>query len=212
MIDWLEFRWLLFLAALLMGAGVLYLGGMGWRLSLVVAFDLVATAYLVGTIYVMARGDIDTIRRHARVIDAGRWSLLAVSVVLSTTVLAALGVEIEAAEAVSVMHLLLAAASIFVSWVFMNTVFSMHYAHTFYEVNRAAPGGLAFPQSAAPDYLDFLYFAFVIGMTFQTSDVAIVDREIRRVVLLHSVVAFFFNVIVISIAVSTLGTIMGQPG
>jgi uncharacterized membrane protein len=211
MIDWLEFRWLLFFAALLIGAGAMYSFGIGWRLSLVVAFDVITTAYLVATIYVMAGGDPETIRRHARVIDVGRWSLLAVSVALPTAVLAALGVEIQAAAEVSVMHLLLAAASIFASWVFMNTVFSMHYAHTYYAENRAEPGGLAFPESTAPDYLDFLYFAFVIGMTFQTSDVAIVDRRIRRVVLLHSVVAFFFNVIVISIAVSTLGTLMSQP-
>jgi uncharacterized membrane protein len=210
MIDWLEFRWLLFLATLLIATGAMFASGMGLRLSAVVAFDVVAGAYVIGTIFVMSGGGSDIIRRHAKDIDAGRWSLLTVSVVLSTTALAALGAEIEAAQDIAVTHLLLAAASIFVSWLFMNTMFAMHYAHTYYAESRAEPGGIKFPGSGSPDYLDFLYFALVLGMTFQTSDVAIVDRRIRRIALLHSAIAFFFNVVIISLAISTVGSMMSR--
>jgi uncharacterized membrane protein len=206
--DWLEYRWFAFLGVLIAGAATMFWLGAGMRLSMLIAFDLTATTYLIATIGMMFTGNADTIRRHAKDIDSGRWFVLTASILLSATVLAALGVEIQAAEEVQVSHLVLAAASIVVSWLFMNTMFAMHYAHSYYEESKREPGGLIFPGREPPDYFDFLYVALVIGMTFQVSDVAIVDRRIRRVALLQAVVAFFFNVIVISLAVSTLAPLM----
>jgi uncharacterized membrane protein len=207
-IDWLEFRWLAFVAVLCIGTGVLVWYGVPVRVSLLITFDLTASVYLIGMIRAMLRTGSEIVRRHARSIDAGRRSLLTISLVLSATVLAALGVEIQAAEDVAMAHVFLASASVFVSWLFMNTMFAMHYAHSYYEQGRSEPGGLAFPGGDSPEYLDFLYFALMLGMTFQVSDVSIVDRGIRRVAMLHAVFAFFFNVIVISIAVSTLAAMM----
>ena len=89
----------------------------------------------------------------------------------------------------------LAAITILLSWLFMNTMFALHYAHGYY--GDADPsndyklvGGLIFPGKVIPDYWDFLYFSFVVGMTFQVSDVQIEDHELRRAVLGHSVLAF----------------------
>ena len=88
------------------------------------------------------------------------------------------------------------------SWLFVNTIFAIHYAHEFYGDGGGKRSGLEFPGTQEPDYGDFVYFAFVIGMTCQVSDVQISERGIRRVALVHALVAFFFNVIVIALSVS----------
>jgi uncharacterized membrane protein len=97
-------------------------------------------------------------------------------------------------------------ATILLSWMLIHTVFALFYAHEFHsEGNDRAGGhggGLAFPDDSTPDYLDFLYFSFVVGTTAQTSDVAVTSRAMRRVVMLHGVLSFFFNTAVIALAVN----------
>ena len=95
------------------------------------------------------------------------------------------------------LHVTLAAVTILLAWFFMNTIFALHYAHFFYGDSDAAAGaearGLAFPGRAEPDYWDFLYFSFVIGMTFQVSDVQIENQPLRRIALAHGVLAFLLQ-------------------
>ncbi|WP_460976254.1 DUF1345 domain-containing protein [Spirosoma knui] len=93
------------------------------------------------------------------------------------------------------------------AWSLVHTVFTLHYAHVFYgnaakQGNR--PGGLDFPQEPEPDYLDFAYFSFVIGMTSQVSDVTICSKSMRRIALAHGVLSFGFNTLVIALTVSGL--------
>ena len=88
------------------------------------------------------------------------------------------------------------------AWTFMNTLFSLHYAHGYYGEFGEPHKGLEFPGDEEPDYWDFAYFAFTIGMTFQVSDVQITTRYLRRVGLMHSAIAFFFNVFIIAISVN----------
>jgi uncharacterized membrane protein len=102
------------------------------------------------------------------------------------------------------LQVALSVSSIVLAWVFVNTVFTLHYAHDFYLGADPAQAGLAFPGSEEPDYWDFMYFAFVLGMTFQVSDVQITRRGLRRFALLHSVLAFFFNVVIIALTVNII--------
>jgi uncharacterized membrane protein len=95
-----------------------------------------------------------------------------------------------------------AGSSIVLTWLFINVMFALHYAHGFYGDYGKPHQGLEFPGRENPDYWDFAYFSIVIGMTFQVSDVQITSRELRRVVLLHSVIAFFFNVFIIAVTVN----------
>jgi uncharacterized membrane protein len=94
----------------------------------------------------------------------------------------------------------------------MNTIFALHYAHFFYgdsdDPTGAEARGLAFPGHAEPDYWDFLYFAFVIGMTFQVSDVQIEDHRLRRIALAHGVLAFFFNVVVLALTINIIASLL----
>ena len=107
------------------------------------------------------------------------------------------------------LHVLLTLAAVVASWLLVHTVFSLRYAHTFYGESddpkaKEHAGGLIFPGDRAPDYMDFAYFSFVIGMTFQVSDVVIVSRKFRQLVLLHSALAFGFNTVILALAINTV--------
>ena len=90
--------------------------------------------------------------------------------------------------------------------------FGLRYAHTFYgdPDGPAGPqqhaGGLDFPGGRLPDYMDFAYFSFVIGMTFQVSDVQITSREFRKLVLLHGMLSFGFNTVILALTINTVST------
>ena len=94
------------------------------------------------------------------------------------------------------------------AWLFSNVVYALHYAHLFYMPGDEGKdcGGLAVPKTDEPDYWDMLYFAFTIGMTFQTSDVEIESRDIRRVAMLHGLIAFVFNLGVLAFTINVLGS------
>jgi uncharacterized membrane protein len=93
------------------------------------------------------------------------------------------------------------------SWIFSNTVFAMHYAHLYYQPEgKGDHGGLEFPDTPTPDYWDFLYFSFTLGMTFQTSDVTVRASHMRRLALGHTVAAFFFNLGIVAFVVNALGS------
>ncbi len=100
----------------------------------------------------------------------------------------------------------LAIATILLSWTFVHTIFSFHYAHEYYGERRdGILGGLNFPATRSPDYRDFLYFSLVIGMTSQVSDVAdLPARSIRRVAAMHGVLSFFFNLVVLALTVNMI--------
>lgn len=105
------------------------------------------------------------------------------------------------------MYNTLAITAVASSWIMVHSVFTFRYAHLFYG-NHARPdkhiGGLEFPQEPEPDYFDFAYFSFVIGMTSQVSDVAISSRIMRRTALMHGVLSFGFNTIIIALTISGL--------
>ncbi len=106
-------------------------------------------------------------------------------------------------------HALLALITVVASWLLIHTMFALRYAHAFYgdsedpEVKSWA-GGLDFPEEKTPDYLDFAYFAFVIGMTCQVSDVQITDRGMRFQALLHGLLSFAFNTVILALSINTI--------
>lgn len=112
------------------------------------------------------------------------------------------------------LHRAISLLGVGLSWVLLHTVFTQRYAHLYYTNPGAGPddqvGGLDFPQEKQPDYLDFAYFSFIIGMTFQVSDVSISSGSIRRVVLLHSLISFVFNTIVVALIISIISNLFGK--
>lgn len=98
------------------------------------------------------------------------------------------------------------------SWLLVHTIFASHYARDYYKTGKSLSqwkkDGLDFPSDNEPDYWDFLYFSFVIGMTSQTSDVEVTSREIRRLALLHGVLAFFFNTTIVAMTINIIAGIV----
>jgi uncharacterized membrane protein len=104
-------------------------------------------------------------------------------------------------------HLLLAAATVVSSWFLIHTVFAMHYAHGYYHDEDEGPefssaGGLEFPNEKEPDFLDFAYFSFVIGMTCQVSDVQVSSQSMRRLALVHGLLSFVFNTVILALSIN----------
>jgi uncharacterized membrane protein len=98
-------------------------------------------------------------------------------------------------------HVILATLTILVSWALIHTIFALHYTHEYYDDTGGQ--GMGFPGGEAnPDYWDFVYFSFVIGMTSQVSDVAITSRVIRRTATVHGVVSFMFNAALLALTVN----------
>ena len=104
-------------------------------------------------------------------------------------------------------QLAFATVTIVLSWAFTHTMFALHYAHEYYDENRGRGGGMEFPgNEPEPDYWDFMYFAFTIGMCAQVSDVTVSSKSIRRTVLTHSIVSFLFNAALLALTVNIAST------
>lgn len=104
-------------------------------------------------------------------------------------------------------HVVLAALTVISSWLLVHSIMAVHYAHIFYRLSARTEAhthgvGLDFPEEKHPDFLDFAYFSFVIGMTCQTSDVQITSRRIRRTALLHGVLTFAFNTVILALSIN----------
>ncbi|WP_426689441.1 DUF1345 domain-containing protein [Rhodanobacter ginsengiterrae] len=185
--------------------------GCGFALpkALLLGFDLAAAIFLGLLAHLFNQAVPAMMRQQARAIDTGRWGVLLGGVLLSAVVLGALALELHAAKGGGLLDLLVSVLSVVLSWLFLNVMFAVHYAHGYYGDLGKQHAGLEFPDTPEPDYWDFAYFSIVIGMTFQVSDVQITSNYLRRVALLHSVIAFFFNVFIIAI---TVNIVAGQGG
>jgi len=203
-------RWtVLSLLIFLVTMAVLLHAGLRPASAVLLGFDLAALVFLGIFAHLFNRASPSHMRSQARALDTGRWGVLWGGVLLSAVVLAALGNELHAARGGGLLELALGVLSVVLSWLFLNVMFAVHYAHGYYGDFGKKHAGLEFPDTPEPDYWDFAYFSIVVGMTFQVSDVQITSKYLRRVVLLHSVIAFFFNVFIIAI---TVNIVAGQGG
>jgi uncharacterized membrane protein len=177
-----------------------------WRFStrLLTGWDIAVALYLSLAFHVFATSDVRRIRRNAAEQDDGQLTILTCTVAAALASLAAIFAELGtsvAGEARPRSHLILATVTILLSWAFIHTMFALHYAHEFYD--ETAGRGMAFPgDDPHPDYLDFVYFSFVIGMTSQVSDVAITSKLIRRTATAHGIVSFLFNAALLALTVN----------
>jgi uncharacterized membrane protein len=173
---------------------------------LVVGWDVFAALYLGLAYIMMLRCDAGHIRRSAVMQDDGRFLLLLLTALGAFASLAAIVFELGASKG-DAAGLILAIATIALSWTTVHTAFALHYAHEFYR--NKTPGGLQFPSGdthAEADYWDFVYFSFVIGMTAQVSDVGITDKIIRRTATVHGIISFVFNTALIALMVNIAGS------
>jgi len=189
--------------SILLGLAVAAVLPAEWRLATraLVAWDIALGLYLALTFRLMAKCDINRIKRRAAHQDEGRITILVLVVASALASLLAILAELGAAHR-QPLHLALAAVTILLSWAFTHTIFAIHYAHEYYDENAHQGGGLNFPGEAPPDYWDFVYFSFVVGMTSQVSDVAVTSGALRRLVAAHGVVSFIFNATLLALTVN----------
>lgn len=169
---------------------------------LLIGWDVFVAFYLTLAFAMIARsGDTDNIRRKAALQDDGRFLILLVTALGAFASMAAIVSELGAKDRNS---LALAMTTLALTWAAVHMTFALHYAHDYYR-DDGSPGGLQFPsgdEKEEPDYWDFIYFSFVIGMTFQVSDVGITDKMIRRTATAHGVISFVFNTALLALMVN----------
>jgi len=174
---------------------------LAWDIGVVVFLGLAATLF--------ESERAEQMPRDAEAQQEGEWTIFWLTLAGVAFSFAAIIGEFADTKAMSGqskgLHVALVAVTLFVSWLMTHTTFAFRYAHEFYAKDRGGPDfdrGLTFPGEERPDYLDFMYFSLVLGMTFQVSDVQITSRKMRRVAAVHGLLSFLFNTIILALTVN----------
>jgi uncharacterized membrane protein len=202
----------------LAAAGVAFLaqpGFISWHTRAVASWDLGTIVYLGLAWWLVMRADAKGTRDHALAQDQSSYLIFLFVVGASCASIVAIGFVSgtirELAFWSRTWHLALTVTALMSSWLLIQTVFAFHYARTYYDGARnegVGPAGLLFPGKGQPDYQDFAYFSFVIGMTSQVSDVAVTSRRMRRLALVHGFLAFVFNIAVLALSINIIASVI----
>jgi uncharacterized membrane protein len=175
----------------------------------ILAWDLGVTVFLTLVAIMFSTRHREGIARDAEAQQEGEWTIFWLTVGAIVASFAAIILEFsvtkDSPRSIRNLHVGLVAYTLLASWLMTHTAFALRYAHEYYETAPGSTGtdrGLEFPGSEAPDYWDFFYFALVLGMTFQVSDVQITSRLLRRLATVHGLLGFLFNTVIIALTVN----------
>jgi uncharacterized membrane protein len=181
-----------------------------WQFAALVAWNAAAGVFVVWVWITVGRFTPTETRAHATREDTNRvlTSLLLVGASLASLV--GTGLDLmkasDAHDAGRVVLTIIGLLTVTLSWLVVHSVFALHYAHEFY---TEPVGGIDFKTDAEdPDYRDFAYLAFTIGMTFQVSDTDIQVRRIRRTVLRHAFIAYLFGAVILAVVVNLIASMV----
>lgn len=179
------------------------------NLRTLATWDTASLTYIVLAWQMMVLSTPEEVRTRAEMQDESRWVILIILVAAAFFSLAAIVNVLHEAKDQPVdktATIALAGFTIVVSWFLVHTIFALHYAHEYYSKRSGKKatvgGGLDFPGDEKPIYNDFLYFSFVVGMTCQVSDVCVSSRSMRLLTLLHGVLSFFFNTVILALSIN----------
>ena len=183
----------------------------GWHTRLVVSWDACTLAYLCLAWTIIGRSDAKSTQAHALAQDTSGFIIFLFVLATACASVVAIGFVVggirELAFWPKAWHLTLTVVALTSSWVLIQTVFAFHYARRYYhDEKHTAEGGLTFPGGADPDYMDFAYYSFVVGMTSQVSDVQVLSSNMRKLTLVHGVLAFIFNIAVLALSINIIGS------
>lgn len=173
--------------------------------AVMIGFDLAAAVFLAMCWPLLKIKSARTIERLAERNDANRTLLLVLTGVVMAVLLVVLGIQTVGGTPEPETKVLII-GTLILAWLFSNTVYALHYAHLVYIHPAKGCYGLSFPDTSRPLYWDFIYFAFTLGMTFQTSDVQITSERLRRVVVVHCFAAFVFNIGILAFTIGVIGS------
>jgi uncharacterized membrane protein len=183
----------------------------GTALKPTVAWIVTTIVYLIPTIAMIHRPDLVKMRARAKAIDIGLWEIVGIVGLAGAFSLYAVAGVLERAKDLQggdrLLHLGIGVLTVFLSWFTLHVIYAVHYAHLYYDPAERTEagkqrGGLEFPGTKEPDYWDFVYFSFVVGMTCQVSDVVITARDLRHLVTAQGIIAFFYNTVIVALAVN----------
>ncbi len=173
--------------------------GVTMPLAILAGWCSTAAAWLALILPAMLRTEPRMLRARTAALDEGRWTILGATVSAALASLAAvIWALAEAPAPAPPSPVMLGLGTVLLSWLFVHVLFAVHYAHEHCRRDE----GIAFPGNAEPDFAEFLYFAFTIGMTFQVSDTTTATPTVRRLVLVHGLVSFLFNAVILGAAVN----------
>ncbi|MBU6500153.1 MAG: DUF1345 domain-containing protein [Rhodospirillales bacterium] len=187
-----------------------------WPLArAVLAWDIGCVAFLALIAHLFATEPMSRMAEHAARDQEGEWTIFWATIGAVTASFAAIvglfSNTKDLSPGVRGLVIALVAATLLLSWLITHTLFALRYAHEYYDTSPAthhSAGGLEFPGGAAPDYWDFFYFALVLGMTFQVSDVTIQARSLRRLAAAHGMLGFLFNTVILALSVNIGASLM----
>lgn len=200
-----------------------YLGSLwlDFDLRLLITYDLAISAYLAMLFLRMSCADTETTRRLAEQKETSNRLMLTLAAMLSGCSLAGVGLMLHRSAddtpLTANLHLGLSLLAVFLSWILMHALFGIHYSRLYYDRDEKGDVppwglGLVFPDDAAPDFWDFMYFSFTLAVCYQVSDVTIRSRHIRRVALTHMLLSFLNVTLIIGIVVEIVSTVVSVPG
>lgn len=183
-----------------------------WEMTAILGWDAAAVTFLASTAHLIAGADAADTQRLASKEDDTRTAATVLLVVASMGSLLGVGFAIglagERSDGLRILLIAVAALTVALSWLSLNTIYTLRYAHLYY---GSAPGAIAFGERdphTQPSYRDFAYLAFTIGMTYQVSDTTLRDPRIRRSVLTHAAFAYVFGVVIIAGAINLIAGLM----
>ena len=200
------------LSVLLAGVTLFFIpGGTSFLIETMSVWIAFAFAYLFTGWLILYTRPIQEIKKEAKKDDGSKlfvFFMVLLSSIASIVIVLLLMISKSATDSEHGMFVFVSIAGILLSWFMVHTLYTFHYAHMYYD---DAPGGnnkdaegLEFPGDEDPDYIDFAYFSFVIGCTFQVSDVEISSRLIRRSVLWHGLISFGLNTFVVALTINLI--------
>jgi uncharacterized membrane protein len=196
-----------FLALAIVVVVWLITSGLADRTRVIVAWDSGVVSFLLLTLHLFLTRDPKQMPALAEAQQDGQWTIFwvtfLVSVVSFFAVTTGLADLKDLTGAQRTLRVVFVAATLILSWLLTHVVFAVRYAYEWYESDGTSlRKGLEFPRDDQPDYMDFLYFSLVLGMTFQVSDVQITARRLRRLATLHGLVSFLYNTVIIALTVN----------
>jgi uncharacterized membrane protein len=186
-----------------------------WHARIVGTWDLGALAYLGLAWTLMTKSDAKVTRDHVLSQDPSGYVIFLLVIGASFACILAIGFVVGAIRELSfwsrAADLAMTVAALVSSWLLIQTVFAIHYAHRYYagppgETSTGAP--LTFPGGKDPDYSDFAYYSFVVGMTSQVSDVQVTSPSMRRLTMIHGILAFVFNIAVLALSINIFASVL----
>ncbi|TPU21011.1 DUF1345 domain-containing protein [Acinetobacter baumannii] len=178
-----------------------------WSTILLASWNGSISLYLLHVWKLIRSADHSQMQQQAKKQDESKWVIMLIVLLAITMSLVAILVQLSqlpSGHYEKLGHVALALLTIISAWLFMHTVFALHYAHDFYMAlsRNEENGGLDFPGTEHPTYPDFLYFSYIIGTSAQTADVSITNKHMRLLNLFHAVLSFGFNTTILAICIN----------